>query len=59
MNIFFQKLSHVFRDKGLRKRILFVVIALVLFRLLTAIPIPGIDTAKLAALFANSQCLGL
>ncbi|HEU0080730.1 MAG TPA: preprotein translocase subunit SecY [Candidatus Paceibacterota bacterium] len=59
MNIFFQKLSHVFRDKGLRKRILFVVIALVLFRLLTAIPIPGIDTAKLAALFANSQFLGL
>ncbi len=59
MNTFFQKISHVFRDKGLRKRILFVVIALVVFRLLTTIPIPGIDTAKLAALFANSQFLGL
>lgn len=43
----------------MRKRILFVVVSLVLFRLLTTIPIPGIDTAKLAALFANSQFLGL
>ncbi|MBX4209144.1 preprotein translocase subunit SecY [Candidatus Parcubacteria bacterium] len=59
MNAFFEKLSHVFRDKGLRKRILFAVVALVVFRLLTTIPIPGIDTAKLASLFANSQFLGL
>ncbi|HVU06590.1 MAG TPA: preprotein translocase subunit SecY [Candidatus Paceibacterota bacterium] len=59
MNAFFEKISHVFRDKNLRKRILFVVGALVIFRLLTMIPIPGIDTAKLASLFANSQFLGL
>jgi preprotein translocase subunit SecY len=59
MNTFFSKLSHVFRDKDLRKRILFVVLALVVFRLLTTIPIPGIDTARLATLFANSQFLGL
>lgn len=59
MNVFFQKLGQAFRDKGLRKRILFVVGALVIFRLLTMIPIPGIDTAKLATLFANSQFLGL
>src|SRR5574343_432154 len=59
MNAFIEKISHIFRDKNLRKRVLFVVIALVLFRLLTVIPIPGIDTAKLASLFANSQFLGL
>jgi preprotein translocase subunit SecY len=59
MNNFFSKLSHVFRDSDLRKRIIFVVAALVIFRLLTTIPIPGIDTAKLASLFANSQFLGL
>jgi preprotein translocase subunit SecY len=59
MNVFFQKLAQVFRDKGLRKRILFVVGTLVIFRLLTEIPIPGIDTNKLATLFANSQFLGL
>jgi preprotein translocase subunit SecY len=59
MNAFLSKLSLIFRDKSLRKRIFFVVLALVVFRLLTTIPIPGIDTAKLASLFANSQFLGL
>ena len=59
MNAFFEKISHIFRDKGLRKRILFAVGALVVFRLLTTIPIPGIDTAKLATLFQNNQFLGL
>ncbi len=59
MNAFLNKLSLIFRDKSLRKRIFFVVLALVVFRLLTAIPIPGIDTARLASLFADSQFLGL
>ncbi len=59
MNTFLSKLSHVFRDKSLRKRIFFVVLALVVFRLLTTIPIPGIDAVKLASLFANSQFFGL
>jgi preprotein translocase subunit SecY len=59
MNAFFEKISHIFRDKDLRKRILFAVLALILFRLLTTIPIPGIDTARLATLFSNSQFLGL
>ena len=59
MNNFLSKFSHILRDKDLRKRILFVVATLVLFRLLTTIPIPGIDTARLATLFANSQFLGL
>jgi preprotein translocase subunit SecY len=59
MNNFASKLSHILRDSSLRKRIFFVVAALVVFRLLTTIPIPGIDTAKLASLFANSQFLGL
>jgi preprotein translocase subunit SecY len=57
MNAFFSKVAHVFRDKSLRKRILFVFIALIVFRLLTTIPVPGIDTARLASLFANSQFL--
>lgn len=59
MNAFIDKISHVFRDRGLRKRILFVAFILVAFRLLTAIPIPGIDTVRLASLFENSQFLGL
>lgn len=59
MNAFFAKISQAFRDKSLRKRILFVVLALVAFRLLAAIPIPGIDVVRLASLIENSQFLGL
>lgn len=59
MNAFIEKISHVFRDRGLRKRILFVIAILVVFRLLTTIPIPGIDTVRLASLFENSQFFGL
>ena len=59
MNTFLSKLSLIFRDKSLRKRIFFVVLALIVFRLLTTIPIPGIDTVRLASLFADSQFLGL
>lgn len=59
MNAFFAKVAQVFRDKSLRKRMLFVVLALVAFRLLAAIPIPGIDTVRLASLLENSQFLGL
>jgi preprotein translocase subunit SecY len=59
MNAFIEKISHIFRDRGLRKRILFVIAILVVFRLLTTIPIPGIDTVRLASLFENSQFFGL
>ncbi len=59
MNNFLDKLSHIFRDRDLRRRILFVLAALIIFRLLTTIPVPGIDTARLATLFSNSQFLGL
>jgi preprotein translocase subunit SecY len=59
MNAFLNKFSAIFRDANLRKRIFFVVLSLILFRLLTTIPIPGIDTARLATLFQNSQFLGL
>ncbi|MFA6095638.1 MAG: preprotein translocase subunit SecY [Candidatus Paceibacterota bacterium] len=59
MNAIIEKLSLVFRDSQLRKRILFVIIGLALTRLLTTIPIPGIDPIRLAGLFENSQFLGL
>jgi preprotein translocase subunit SecY len=56
---FFRKLHLIISDKTLRKRILFVFFALVLFRLLAAIPIPGIDVFQLEQFFANNQFLGL
>jgi len=56
---FFRKMRLVLEDQELRARILFVLGALVVFRLLAAIPIPGIDAAQLAAFLSNNQFLGL
>lgn len=49
----------MFSDKVLRNRILFVLGALVVFRLLSAIPIPGVDTTKLQAFLTNNQFVGV
>ena len=59
INSFFHKLKLAFGDSEIRFRILFLVGALVLFRLLASIPIPGVDRAALAAFFANNQFFGL
>lgn len=59
MNNFFTKLGFIIRDAGIRKRIIFTLCALVIFRVLAAIPIPGIDTSQLAAFFSNNEFLGL
>jgi len=53
------KLKTLFKDKALRGRILFVIAALVLFRVLATIPIPGVDLFLLEQFFANNQFLGL
>lgn len=59
MNTFFTKLSLILRDTIIRKRILFTLGALVVFRALAAIPVPGVDTSRLAAFLANNQFFGL
>ncbi len=56
---FFAKAKLALLDRTLRNRIFFVLGALVLFRLLATIPIPGIDLARLEEFFANNQFLGL
>jgi len=45
-------------DASLRNRVLFVLIALVVFRLLANIPIPAAAGQNLSALLANDQALG-
>lgn len=55
----FKKIQHVFKDETLRTRIFFVLGALVVFRLLAVIPIPGVDKIALETFFANNQYLGL
>jgi preprotein translocase subunit SecY len=59
MNSFLQKLTLLIADPLLRNRLLFVLGALVVFRVLAAIPIPGIDLLQLELFFSNNQFLGL
>jgi preprotein translocase subunit SecY len=59
MNAFIQKFSLVFRDVTLRKRVIFTVGALAVFRLLAHIPIPGVDVNQLKAYFAQNELLGV
>ncbi|MDQ5949653.1 MAG: preprotein translocase subunit SecY [Patescibacteria group bacterium] len=53
------KLRIIFGDKSLRNRIFFTLGALVVFRLLSAIPIPGVDQNQLAAFLASNQLVGV
>ncbi len=59
MDTFLTKLKLLVTDTTLRNRILFVLGALALFRVLAAIPIPGVNVAQLEQFFANNQFLGL
>ncbi len=59
MKEFFNKFTLVFQDTVLRKRIFFTLFALILFRFLAAVPISGIDQARLAQFFSDNQFLGL
>jgi len=56
---FTRKLKVVYEDEQLRSRVLFVLAALVVFRFLAAIPIPGINAAELQAFLTNNQFFGL
>ncbi len=55
----FNKLKLILEDKILRKRILFTLFALVLFRVLAAIPVPGVDHGRLAQFFSSNEFFGL
>src|SRR3990167_1828069 len=59
MQNFWSKIKLIWTDASLRKRILFVLLALVVFRVLAAIPIPGIDTLELNRFLSNNQFFGI
>ena len=59
MENFWNKIKLIWTDRTLRKRVLFVVFALLVFRLLSAIPIPGIDTLELSRFISNNQFFGI
>ncbi|MFZ3020226.1 MAG: preprotein translocase subunit SecY [Minisyncoccia bacterium] len=59
MSTFIQKAKLLFEDPIMRKRIYFVFFALLVFRLMAVIPIPGIDPLRLADFFRKNEFLGL
>ena len=59
MKDFFNKFTLVFQDRILRKRIFFTLSALVLFRVLATIPVPGVDQSRLAQFFSSNEFFGL
>lgn len=52
------KFLNIFKIPDLRKKILMVLFLLVIFRLLAAIPIPGIDVQRLNEFFSSNQLFG-
>ena len=59
MKNFSEKFYLFFTDKALMRRILVVLGALMVFRLLAVIPVPGVDAVALERLFSQNQFLGL
>ncbi len=55
----FDKIKRIFHLKDLRNKILFVLAILALSRLLSNIPIPGIDPEKLKSFFSGNQFFGM
>ncbi|TSC78184.1 MAG: preprotein translocase subunit SecY [Parcubacteria group bacterium Gr01-1014_33] len=55
----FRKLSLLFTIPDLRKKILFILGILVVFRITAAIPVPGVDTLRLKSFLAGNQFFGL
>src|SRR3989338_2564535 len=53
------RFSKLFKIKALRNKLLFIIALLILFRVVAAIPIPGVDLAKLNQFFNDNQLFGL
>lgn len=56
---FLQKVNLIIKDKFLLKKIIFIAVALMIFRLLAIIPIPGVNVSALDKFFNDNQFLGL
>lgn len=52
------KFLQIFRVKDLRNKVLIVILILISYRLLAAVPIPGVDPARLASFFGSNQIFG-
>ena len=54
-----KKLKQAFQVKEIRKKIIFTFLMVVVFRMGTTIPVPGIDTSIIQKMVANNSLLGL
>ena len=62
MNRFFRALSlyrEAIRTSNLRKKILFTLVILILFRFIAHVPVPGVNTVLLKSFFSQNQLLSL
>ncbi len=55
----FESLLNAFRAPDIRRRLLFVLGILVVYRLLAQVPLPGIDRTQLAAFFEKNTAFGV
>lgn len=54
-----EKALQIFKVKEIRKKIFFILLMLIIFRLMANVPIPGIDVQQLKTLFEGNQFLGM
>ncbi len=59
MNSFIKTVERIWRDKRLRNKIFFVIFIIFIFRLLSNIPIPGADPARLTQFLGTDSFLGV
>ncbi len=57
--MWFGKLSQIFKIRDLRKKIFFVLLIFIVFRMMANIPAPGINTENLKEFFQRFQVFGL
>ncbi|MDP3963615.1 MAG: preprotein translocase subunit SecY [bacterium] len=53
------KILQLFKAKDLRDKLLFIAALLIVFRIASAIPIPGVDVVRLRQFFEGNQVFGL
>ena len=51
--------ASMFKNKEIRKKILFTLAMLLIYRIGSAIPVPGVDAAKLSAQIADNSILSM
>ena len=59
MNSIFSPIIHILRTPELKKKILFTAFIFFVFRLFAYVPVPAIDTGRLAEFFGQNQFLAL